>query len=410
MKNFFEKRIISVVAFIVIIAIFITFQATYLFVNNSWKQKVSGMISTNKNAISESISVLDAQVLSNSASTFETKDIVDGAMSGYIEGTNDRFAMYLNEQQYNDYITYSSQPSSVGLGISALYDSTHSGIYVVNVAPDSPAKEAGIAPGNIITHINDTPVSKLGFYSAMLSLSGGDINTNVTLRVTKHDRARENVTVTKSTIKPSYITTKKVSRDIGLLKISEFTTSSYEDFSVCLEDLVRSGADKLVIDLRNNPGGDIDSACKILDFLLPEGTIVSISDKTGAARTIKSDANSFGMPVCVLVNENTVCTAEVFALAMKELGGHSIIGEKTYGKGLCQKVFPLTVGGGACISTTNYLVSGSKSFDKIGITPDHEVAFSPAIKQLFLSLTDDSDLQLQTAMDILDEIPANITV
>lgn len=410
MKNFFQKRFISVAVFIVIIAIFITFQATYLFVNNAWKQKVSDMISTNKNLISESISVLDSQVSSNTVSTFETQDIVSGAMSGYIEGTNDRFAMYLDENHYSDYITYSSQPQSSGIGISALYDSTHSGIYVVSVLPDSPAKQAGIAPGNIITHINDTAVSKLGFYSAMLSLCGGNMNSSVTLRVTKHDRASESVTVSKDTIKGASITTKKVSRDIGLIAIPEFSSSSFEDFSACLEDILRSGADKLIIDLRNNPGGDIDTAAKILDFLLPEGTIVSIADKTGAVRTIKSDINSFAMPMCVLVNDNTVCEAEVFALSMKELGGCAIIGEKTYGKGLCQKVIPLTVGGGACISTTNYLVSGSKGFDKSGISPDHEVLFTPAIKQLFFSLTDDSDLQLQKAIDILDEMDANITV
>lgn len=399
MKHTGHRRFWPLYLFIILAAVFITFQSTYLFVNDKWKNKVTDMIMTDKTAISENISSLDGIVKSKSVSTFDSDSLLDGTISGYTSGINDRFAMYMNPDRYNDYIIGTSGQNSTGIGVSVLYDSTVDGVYVVNVYDDSPAQKSGIIPGDIITHVNNIPVSQYGFYGAVLKLGSGESNTRVTLRIKKGDGTSNDITASRDYVSTSPVHGSMVGDTTGLIRISEFSADCYDSFTAVLQDLISSGADRYILDVRNNPGGNVDQIVKILDFLLPDGTLFTRTDKDGAATPYTSDVNEFTPPICVLVNKNTVCGAELFASAIHDFGKGQLIGEATYGKATSQEINPLPNGGAVILSTFLYTPHSGSSFDGTGLTPDVIVHQSD-------SQSDTNDYQLSRAAEVIAQADA----
>ena len=197
------------------------------------------------------------------------------------------------------------------------------------------------------------------------------------------------------------ITGKRLGNNIGLITISNFETGDDERFKEVLRSLITSDCEKFVIDVRNNSGGSIEAISRILDFLTPEGSMFAITDKMGATNTINSDANSVPYPLAVLVNERTVCGAEVFASVLSAGETTKLFGTKTYGKASTQSVFALSGGTAASISVTKYLPSQSADFDGIGVIPDETVQLSDEDKMRFTTLSSGDDMQIMAAVEYL---------
>lgn len=402
MKVLKKRSILPVGVFVLASCIFITFQLTFLFVNDKWEKRVDQMIDTNKTVLSEALSSVDSVITSKSVTQDGNSDaLVDAALQGYLLGTGDRFAMYMNESQYKEYLTLVSAKSdlSSGIGISALYDSTVDGIYIVNVYDDSPAQKAGIVPGDIITHINYSPVKQYGFYGAMLEIVTGQALSDVRLGLSKTDGSTKEITVTRNIVNFTNITGRMYDKKVGVIRINEFTDNAYDEFVNVLGELVTGSAEAIIIDLRNNPGGSLDAAAKILDFICPEGVIVSGTTKAGNPVTIRSDVNEFSYPIAVLVNKNTVCAAEIFAGALCDMQKAQIFGENTYGKATTQEIFSVMPKGVISFSTTKYNLPSGKNFENSGIAPDFRVA------QTFSSypIADEMDSVLKKAAEKLNE-------
>lgn len=368
--------------------------------NRKWENRVEQMIDTDKTVLSEALLSVGSVTKSNSITQEGQPDaLVDAAIGGYLSGTGDRFAMYMNESQYKEYLTLvnTEQGMSYGIGISALYDSTVDGIYVVNVYEASPAQKSGIVPGNIITHVNNKSVKQCGFYSAMLEITAGT-STNVKLRLGNGENAKE-ITVAKDILSPANITGRMYDEKVGVIRINEFTDSSYDEFVNVLGELVTASAEAIIIDVRNNPGGNLEAVARILDFICPEGVVISGITKSGNPVTVRSDINEFSLPMAVIVNKNTVCGAEMFAGALSDTQKAKIFGENTYGKATTQEIFSVVTKGVVSISTTKYNLPSGKSFENSGISPDYNVL------QTFSEypVPDDADIVLQTAAQNLNE-------
>jgi len=409
-SNLFSK--LPIILFILTTTIFITFQATYLSVTHTWKSKVSDMIKTDRTTISESISELDSVVSQNSVSKYDTATLVNGALNGYLSGTNDRFSQFLTPEMYKDYQIGSSHVTSTGIGISALWDNTNDGIYIVNAYPNSPAEKAGIVPGDVITHVNNKSVIESGFYGAMLQIGSGKADTTLNLTVRRVNGTTENISPVRAVVKVTPISGKisQTNRKVGIIRIEQFSDTALADFQSALEELISRGAERFVIDIRNNSGSNIESISRVLDFLLPEGILMTSTDKDGVSHTYKSDINAFVLPTVVLVNNNTIFGSELFAAAMRELGNAPIVGEKTYGKVQSQEIFPLSDKSAVSISTLTYTTSLGNNLDVVGVVPDYSVIMSSStLGNLAIPAKEPDDAPLLRAIEAVLAIDSDAT-
>ena len=311
--------------------------------------------------------------------------------------------MYMDKQEYRNYLDFETSSNNVGVGVNTLYDSRLSGINIINVHKGSPAESSGIVPGDIITHVNSSPVGELGYYGVMKLLGTGSENEKVTLTVRKRTNVDVSLVLSKTKITSERIEGKRMKNGIGLIKISAFETGDEESFKEELEHLITAGCEKFVIDVRNNSGGSLEAISRILDFLSGDGTMFTVTDKSGAKNTITSDANSAPYPLAVLVNERTVCGAEAFAAVLSGNELAKLFGVTTYGKASNQSVFTLSDGGAVSLSTTKYLPAYYGDFDGVGVVPDETVDLSDDVKLRFTTLSDEEDAQLQAAIEYLKE-------
>ena len=405
-----NSALLPAIIFLALAACFFTFQITYNVTDSMWRETVDEMIRTDTTRISDDLSSLKQAVSGGYLYEVNENNLVDGIMKGYVSGLGDKYAMYLNSKQYTDYIKTTTASTQVGIGVNLLYDSTLDGLYVVNVYDNSPAKDAGMVPGDIITHINGTSVKTYGFYGSLLELGYGNEDDRIAVIFKKKNGENVSTFINKRVVKAESIKSKRLGNSIGLISVSSFEADGKEKFVSAMESLIASGCEKFVIDIRNNCGGSIEEATSILDFLLPSGTLVAVTDRTGTTNTIDSDVNESPYPVAVLINKGTVCEAEVFAAAMKNLGKAKLVGNVTYGKASKQSLFTLPDGGAVCFSTSAYILSGGESFDSTGISPDMTVNLSDDVIMNFTSIDDSRDAQLQQAINYLKEIKAqNIT-
>ena len=398
-----NSAFIPAVLFLAVTACFITFQIAYRVTDNMWRENVDSMIRTEATRISDDLAV--AQEAVSGSFLYETSEnsLVNGIMNGYVSGLNDRYAMYLDSKQYKDYVKTVTSNTSVGIGVNLLFDSSVDGLYVVSVHKNSPAMEAGIVPGDIITHINGAPVKQQAFYTSVLQLGDGKENDSIAITYKKKNGESVSTFISKRSVSADSITSRKLGNSIGLISITSFDADGKEKFVNAMEMLIESGCEKFVIDVRNNFGGNLAATTSVLDFLLPSGTIVTVTDKNGATNTIASDVNESPYPAAVLINKGSIGEAEVFAAAMKNLGGAKLIGNTTYGKASKQSLHTLPDGGAVCFSTSEYIPSGSESFDKTGIVPDIAVNLSDDAAMNFMNIDDSEDAQLQEAINYLKE-------
>lgn len=366
-----------------------------------WRKNVDKMIRTDTTRINENLSAVQSAVADDYFYTVNENNLIDCIMNGYLNGIGDKYAMYMNKNQYDDYVKVTTNASTVGIGVNLLYDATLDGAYVVNVENESPAKEAEIVPGDIITHVNGTSVKNYGFYSSVLELCAGKEDDSVAVTVKKKNGDSISTFVIKRTILAKSITSERLGNGIGLISVSGFDADGKENFVSEMQSLIASGCDKFVIDVRNNAGGNLDSATSILDFLLPSGTIVTLTDKSGVTNTASSDVNESHYPLAVLINKGTAGEAEVFAAAMRNLGKSKLIGGSTYGKASKQSVIRLPDGGAVCFSTAIYSVSDSENFDNVGVIPDISVSLGDEAEMNFNTLDRSEDSQLQEAISYL---------
>ena len=190
---------------------------------------------------------------------------------------------------------------------------------------------------------------------------------------------------------------------IGYIEIVEFDTVTEAQFSNALADLEEQGMEKLIIDLRNNPGGVLGTVCNMLEQILPKGLIVYTEDKNGNRTEYKSDgSHEFKKPLAVLVNGNSASASEIFAGAVKDYGIGTLVGTKTFGKGIVQRIISLNDGTGIKLTVAKYFTPKGNDIHQVGIEPDVEVELDEALKQK-VTIEKSEDNQLQKAIEILGQ-------
>ena len=320
-------------------------------------------------------------------------------LDGYVSGLNDKYAVYYTPEEFEE-LQESVSGSYAGIGVSIVMNDDNQ-IEVYKVFSGSPAEAAGIHVGDLIISAN----GESGFETLddLVAVVRGLPGTTVDLVIKRGDEEIQ-MTVERAKIQIETVEYRMIDDEIGYIYISEFETVTVDQFNQAIDDLLAQGMKKIILDLRDNPGGDYDTVVAMSDRVLPEGPIMTVKDKDGTIVTENSDAeHSLEIPMAILINGNSASASEVFVGAIQDYDMAVIIGTQSYGKGIVQSIFSFPDGSGMKFTTQEYYTPSGDSIHGVGITPDivveiPEEAYEDGV------LDEDEDTQLQTAIEELKKI------
>lgn len=394
-----KKISIGTAVILMLLAVLVTFQLTFMALSNKYQSELNEL--TVSQDMYAKLAAVDELYRTLYIGEIDEKTLTDNLIRGYVLGTGDKYAYYLDEEQFAEMMA-SNNAELQGIGIMVIYQNDL--IEIISVMPDSPALEAGLEPGDIIAYVGGESVAELGYTAAVNRLQG-EAGTLAEFTVQRGDELID------YSIERGYVNEQSVmyhvyepDPTIGIVKILSFNLGTPEQFKSACEELIAGGVTKFVFDVRYNPGGDLESITEILDYLLPEGPIVRIVDAEGNEDVRYSDASELDMPMCVLVNSSTASAAELFSSALQDYDKAELVGTVTYGKGTMQTIIRLADNTGLGISYRMYNPPYSDNYEGVGVQPDYVVEMDESVadKNIY-KITDEEDTQLQKAIELLTQ-------
>ena len=394
-----KKISIGTAVILMLLAVLVTFQLTFVALSNKYQSELNEL--TVSQDMYAKLAAVDELYRTLYIGEIDEKTLTDNLIRGYVLGTGDKYAYYLDEEQFAEMMA-SNNAELQGIGIMVIYQNDL--IEIISVMPDSPALDAGLEPGDIIAYVGGESVAELGYTAAVNRLQG-EAGTLAEFTVQRGDELID------FSIERGYVNEQSVmyhvyepDPTIGIVKILSFNLGTPEQFKSACEELIAGGVTKFVFDVRYNPGGDLESITEILDYLLPEGPIVRIFDAEGNEDVRYSDASELDMPMCVLVNSSTASAAELFSSALQDYDKAELVGTVTYGKGTMQTIIRLADNTGLGISYRMYNPPYSDNYEGVGVQPDYVVEMDESVadKNIY-KITDAEDTQLQKAIELLTQ-------
>ena len=295
----------------------------------------------------------------------------DGAASGMVSATGDRWSYYIPASDYAAYVEQMKN-AYVGIGITIATNVEGEGLAIQQVDPAGGAYEAGVQSGDILVEVENQKVSEIGLDGASVLIRGKE-NTQVQITVLRGED-RLTFSVTRRTIQVAVATGQMLEDNIGLVSIVNFDERCAEETLAAVQTLVEQGAQALIFDVRFNPGGYKDELVQVLDYLLPEGPVFISETYDGKRSVTQSDANCLELPMAVLVNGDSYSAAEFFAAALSEYDRAVVIGESTVGKSYFQTTYELSDGSAVGLSIGKYYTpKGISLADEGGLKPEIQI-------------------------------------
>ncbi|MBR1634847.1 MAG: S41 family peptidase [Lachnospiraceae bacterium] len=319
------------------------------------------------------LAYLTTLIRSNFYENVDDEELQEGLYKGLIEGVDDPYSEYYTKKEYEDF-QISTTGNYAGIGAQLSQDKDTMQVTISKIYDDSPAQNAGLRAGDEIISVDGNLAVEENL-DAFVQRIRGEAGTTLELTYSR-DGSEDTVTVTRDSITIPSVSHKMLDNGIGLIEISEFASNTQEEFDEALADLEKDGLKAIIFDLRANPGGMVNSVTDILDEILPEGTTVYMVDKKGEKTTYTSDEeHQIDYPMAVLTSANTASSAEIFAGAIRDFDYGTLIGEKTYGKGVVQSTFPMPDGSAVKLTIAGYYTPSGESIHKKGIKPDIELKY-----------------------------------
>ena len=306
---------------------------------------------------------------------YDMEVVTDAAMNGAVNGLDDKWSYYMNAEDYEAYQSYSANVYQ-GIGVTIQKDEETGGFLIVAVNKDGPAMTAGIVSGDTIIAVDGQDVTE-GTTSDLRALIQADFGRYALVTVLREDGTEETFSVSCEEIYSSPVAYEMLADGTGYVLISNFREGSAQNSIDAVEDLLDQGAERLVFDVRNDPGGQLTELVALLDYLLPEGDVFIRSDKNGNETVETSDAACLDIPMAVIVNGDSYSAAEFFAAALREYDWALIVGEPTTGKARSQVTIELSDGSAVHLSKYRYLTPNRVDLTEAGgLVPDVEIALS----------------------------------
>ena len=326
--------------------------------------------------------------------------VEDTMYTGMVAGLEDLYSVYYSKEELES-MEESISGAYSGIGATLTQDPDTGELSVVSCFDGTPAQEAGLQPGDVITGWNGKSVEGIEL-SELVSKIKTDPEEQLTLEIERDGETLE-VELTRREVQIPTVEYEMLDNQIGYIRLVEFDEVTADQFKEALEDLENQNMEKLIIDVRNNPGGVLQVVCDMLDQLLPEGMIVYTEDKNGNRKEYTSDEeHQFTKPLAVLANKNSASASEIFAGAIQDYGIGTIVGTTTFGKGIVQRTFYLSDGTGVKLTVAKYYTPKGHDIHKKGITPDVEIELDEELKNQS-SISHEEDNQLQKAIEVLQE-------
>jgi len=321
--------------------------------------------------------------------------MMDGAIKGMYDSLGDPYSTYFTKDEYSDFMEMATGEYE-GIGVVVTQDDEgHTS--VIASQKGTPAEAAGIKTGDRIIKVDGEDVSTIGS-EAVVSKVKGPADTTVSLTILRGEETIDLALVRKA-IQVETVGSRVIGNK-GYIQISEFGNNTATNFDTQLNALLAQNITGLVIDLRNNPGGGVQQAVNIADRLLGDTVVVYTVDKAGKKTEYTSDATQqLALPIVVLINEGSASSSEILAGALQDTGAATLVGTKSFGKGIVQEVISLADGSGIKITNSEYFTPNGNNINKIGLQPNDVIDASDYMKNS--AFTDEQDVQLQKALEVL---------
>lgn len=304
------------------------------------------------------------------------EQIEDGVYSGLLESLEDPYSKYYNAEEYKALM---EDTSGIYYGIGAVLsqDKETMQVSILHVYKGSPAAVAGLTSGDRILAIDGKEADGQELVELVKQIKGEE-GSSVHVTVQRRDVAESlEFDVERRKIDVPTVEYQMLDGEVGYLAISEFSDLTANQFQMAVAELEYQGMSAMIVDVRDNPGGVLDAAGDILDQILPEGTVVYTEDKYGKRKDYRSDGETYmDIPMVVLVNENSASAAEIFAGAIKDYGYGTLIGTKTFGKGIVQQIIPLQDGSALKVTIAKYFTPKGNYIHEVGIEPNIELEYN----------------------------------
>lgn len=332
----------------------------------------------------------------------DTSEEEAGIYQGFLSGLNDPYAVYYTPDELTSFL---DETNGSYCGIGALVSqNVQTGVStIVRVFEGSPAEEAGILPGDALYKVDGTEVIGMDLSLLVNNYVKGEEGSQLTITVYRENSDEyKDITLTRRPIDVQTVSGKMLDEEIGYISVVEFDRVTDDQFKSKIEELQGEGMKRLIIDLRNNPGGEVTTVVSMADYILKDGgRILTVANKKGTEETYDAeDGHSLEIPMVVLVNGNSASASEVFTGAMKDYGVATIVGTKTFGKGIVQTLMPLSDGSAIKLTTDHYYTPNGNDIHGKGIEPDLEVELDEEAAQEVV-IPEEKDNQLQKAVEVV---------
>ena len=402
--NYLKRDRIYKIIMLVIITACLTFIITTIYFTNKFnfsQTDISALLNSStttggnvENTINNIKKILDKYYLNE----INEEELKEGAVKGYVEALNDPYTQYITKEEMEEF-SVSLSGNFVGIGIYMAANTSENTIEVIMPIKGSPAEEAGILPGDIITNVDGIEYTGENIDAAADAIKGVE-GSVVKLQILRNQE-KKTLEITRKKVITNPVESKKLENNIGYIQITSFDEETANSFKLKFEELKNQGIESLIIDLRNNGGGLLDASLQIADYIVPKGKDLLITvDKEKSERIEKAKQDVMvDMQIVVLVNGNSASASEILAGALKDLGEATIVGTTTYGKGVIQELLTFKDGSGLKVTVQEYYTPNRNKINGIGIEPHEVVELPEGANSAYI--TEENDTQLKKAIEIL---------
>lgn len=321
----------------------------------------------------------------------DDKKLVDGAIDGMVKSLGDPHSIYMDQDMYKR-LKQHNEGTFGGIGVLMSFSDPNK-VEILGVNEDSPGEKAGLQKGDVIVAVNGEATAGRPPEDVAASIRGEE-GTDVTLTIHREGEEDKDYVITRATIQMKTAAGQMIPDNIGYIRIASFGEHTGDEFKAAYQKLKDEGMKGLIIDLRADPGGLVNTCVDIANMVVPKGEIVSVVDRSGRKEVYESTLESQEYPIVVLIDGNSASASEILAGALQDRGAATLVGEKSYGKGSVQVVLPMLQGDAMKLTIAKYYTPSGRSIDGTGIEPDVPVQLDPNSQY---------DTQLQKAIDLMKE-------